>query len=107
MGSLGAMQDRQASRDRYGQADVGEFSKIVPEGVEGQVRSVGSLEPFLHQLIGGLRAGMKYAGAATIEELRTNARFVRISGAGLRESHPHDIDMTVEAPNYRLARTRQ
>jgi len=107
MGSLGAMQDRQASRDRYGQADVGEFSKIVPEGVEGQVRSVGPLEPFLHQLIGGLRAGMKYAGAATIEELRTTARFVRISGAGLRESHPHDIDLTVEAPNYRLARTRQ
>jgi len=107
MGSLGAMQVRQASRDRYGQGDVGEFSKIVPEGVEGQVRSVGALEPFLHQLIGGLRAGMKYAGAATIDELRTTARFVRISSAGLRESHPHDIEITTEAPNYRLARTRQ
>ncbi|HEX4743871.1 MAG TPA: IMP dehydrogenase, partial [Candidatus Limnocylindria bacterium] len=81
MGSLGAMQVRQASRDRYGQGDVGEFSKIVPEGVEGQVPSVGPLAPYLHQLIGGLRAGMKYAGAATIEDLRTKARFVRISGA--------------------------
>jgi len=107
MGSLGAMQVRQASRDRYGQGDVGEFSKIVPEGVEGQVRSVGALAPFLHQLSGGLRAGMKYAGAATIDELRTNARFVRISSAGLRESHPHDIEITAEAPNYRLARTRE
>ena len=102
MGSLGAMQVRQASRDRYGQGDVGEFSKIVPEGVEGQVRSVGPLAPYLHQLIGGLRAGMKYAGAATIEDLRTKARFVRISGAGLRESHPHDIRITTEAPNYRV-----
>ena len=102
MGSLGAMQVRQASRDRYGQGDVGEFSKIVPEGVEGQVRSVGALAPFLHQLSGGLRAGMKYAGAATIDELRTTARFVRISGAGLRESHPHDIRITTEAPNYRV-----
>src|SRR5687768_12323813 len=107
MGSLGAMQVRQASRDRYGQGDVGEFSKIVPEGVEGQVKSVGPLDPFLHQLIGGLRAGMKYVGAATIEDLRTKARFVRISSAGLRESHPHDIEITTEAPNYRLARTRQ
>ena len=102
MGSLGAMKVRQASRDRYGQGDVGEFSKIVPEGVEGQVRSVGALEPFLHQLIGGLRAGMKYAGATTIEELRTTARFVRISSAGLRESHPHDNRITTEAPNYRV-----
>ena len=102
MGSLGAMQVRQASRDRYGQGDVGEFSKIVPEGVEGQVRSVGPLDPFLHQLIGGLRAGMKYVGAATVEDLRTEARFVRISGAGLRESHPHDIRITTEAPNYRV-----
>jgi IMP dehydrogenase len=102
MGSLGAMQVRQASRDRYGQGDVGEFSKIVPEGVEGQVKSVGALDPFLHQLIGGLRAGMKYVGAATIEDLRTKARFVRISGAGLRESHPHDIRITTEAPNYRV-----
>ena len=101
MGSLGAMQARR-SRDRYGQADVGDFSKVVPEGVEGRVVAVGPLEPFVHQLVGGLRAGMKYAGAATIDDLRAKARFVRISGAGLRESHPHDIHITAEAPNYRV-----
>lgn len=105
MGSLGAMAVRKAG-DRYGQGEVSEFSKIVPEGVEGRVRSVGPLEPFVHQLVGGLRAGMKYVGAATIEDLRTRARFVRISGAGLRESHPHDVQITVEAPNYHRARTR-
>jgi IMP dehydrogenase len=107
MGSLGAMQARAgqktgASRDRYGLQDVGEFSKLVPEGVEGHVAAVGPLEPFLHQLIGGLRAGMKYVGAATIEDLRTKATFVRISGAGLRESHPHDVRITTEPPNYRI-----
>jgi IMP dehydrogenase len=112
MGSMGAMQARAgqktgASRDRYGLQDIGEFSKLVPEGVEGHVASVGALAPFLHQLVGGLRAGMKYVGAATIEELRTKATFVRISGAGLRESHPHDVRITTEPPNYRLARTRQ
>jgi IMP dehydrogenase len=101
MGSLGAMEARR-SRDRYGQADVGEFSKLVPEGVEGRVRSLGPLDGVVHQLIGGLRAGMGYVGAATIDELRTRARFVRISGAGLRESHPHDIRITAEAPNYRV-----
>ncbi|MBI2773192.1 MAG: IMP dehydrogenase [Chloroflexi bacterium] len=101
MGSMGAMNARR-SRDRYGQADVGDFSKVVAEGVEGQVRSVGPLAPFIHQLVGGLRAGMKYAGAATVDDLRTKARFVRISGAGLRESHPHDIQITTEAPNYRI-----
>ncbi|HYR92615.1 MAG TPA: IMP dehydrogenase [Methylomirabilota bacterium] len=101
MGSMGAMAVRKAG-DRYGQGEVSEFSKIVPEGVEGQVRAVGPLEPFVHQLVGGLRAGMKYAGAATIEDLRTRARFVRISGAGLRESHPHDVQITVQPPNYRV-----
>jgi IMP dehydrogenase len=101
MGSLGAMEARR-SRDRYGQADVGEFSKLVPEGVEGRVRALGPLAVVVHQLVGGLRAGMGYAGAATIDDLRTNARFVRISGAGLRESHPHDIRITAEAPNYRV-----
>src|SRR5207248_2758148 len=88
MGSMGAMQARQTSRDRYGQGDVAEFSKLVPEGIEGRVPARGALEPFVHQLVGGLRAGMKYTGAASIEDLRTSARFVRISGAGLRESHP-------------------
>ncbi len=107
MGSMGAMQARQTSRDRYGQGDVAEFSKLVPEGIEGRVPAQGPLGPYVHQLVGGLRAGMGYAGAATIEDLRTKARFVRISGAGLRESHPHDVQITVEAPNYRLARTRQ
>jgi IMP dehydrogenase len=108
MGSLGAMEARAAgarsglSRDRYGQQDVGEFSKLVPEGVEGSVRAQGPLAPLVHQLVGGLRAGMGYAGASTIDDLRTNARFVRISGAGLRESHPHDIRITAEAPNYRV-----
>jgi IMP dehydrogenase len=101
MGSLGAMEARR-SRDRYGQADVGEFSKLVPEGVEGRVRALGPLAAVLHQLVGGLRAGMGYAGAAAIDDLRVNARFVRISGAGLRESHPHDVRITAEAPNYRV-----
>ena len=102
MGSMGAMQARQTSRDRYGQGDVAEFSKLVPEGIEGRVPARGPLAPFVHQLVGGLRAGMGYVGAATIEDLRTKARFVRISGAGLRESHPHDVQITVEAPNYRV-----
>src|SRR5688572_12268855 len=101
MGSLGAMEARR-SRDRYGQADVGEFSKLVPEGVEGRVRALGPLATVVHQLVGGLRAGMGYAGAATIDDLRVKARFVRISGAGLRESHPHDIRITADAPNYRV-----
>jgi IMP dehydrogenase len=102
MGSLGAMRARAAGGDRYGQAEVGEFSKLVPEGVEGRVPARGPLAPVLHQLVGGLRAGMGYVGAATIEELRTKAHFVRISGAGLRESHPHDVRITAEAPNYRV-----
>jgi len=102
MGSMGAMQARQTSRDRYGQGDVAEFSKLVPEGIEGRVPARGALEPFVHQLVGGLRAGMGYVGAATVEDLRAKARFVRISGAGLRESHPHDVRITVEAPNYRV-----
>jgi IMP dehydrogenase len=102
MGSLGAMQVRQGSRDRYGQQDIAEFSKLVPEGIEGRVPARGALEPFVHQLVGGLRLGMGYVGVATIEDLRTTARFVRISGAGLRESHPHDVRITVEAPNYRV-----
>ncbi len=110
MGSLGAMAARgqgtstelSKTRDRYGQQEVGDFSKLVPEGVEGLVASQGPLAPFVHQLIGGLRAGMGYVGATTVEELRANARFIRISGAGLRESHPHDIRITTEPPNYRI-----
>jgi IMP dehydrogenase len=111
MGSMGAMAARGGSpqkeqtgrsRDRYGQQDVGDFSKLVPEGVEGLVPSQGPLAPLIHQLIGGLRAGMGYVGAATVEDLRTKARFVRISGAGIRESHPHSIRITTEPPNYRV-----
>jgi IMP dehydrogenase len=113
MGSLGAMALRSlnaqggGSRDRYGQQEVGEFSKLVPEGVEGRVKAQGPLAALLHQLEGGLRAGMGYAGARTIDDLRTKAHFVRISGAGLRESHPHDIRITAEAPNYKVARMRE
>ncbi|HEX9269066.1 MAG TPA: IMP dehydrogenase [Candidatus Limnocylindria bacterium] len=104
MGSLGAMHARAdpATRDRYAQQDVAEFSKLVPEGIEGRVPARGPLGPVLHQLVGGLRAGMGYVGAATVDDLRTKARFVRISGAGLRESHPHDVRITIEPPNYRV-----
>ena len=99
MGSLGAMV--QGSGDRYRQGHVtGTPSKLVPEGVEGRVPYKGSLGPFVYQLVGGLRAGMGYCGTRTIEELRTDARFLRVSPASVRESHPHDISITQEAPNY-------
>ncbi|MEU6260796.1 IMP dehydrogenase [Streptomyces sp. NPDC047043] len=104
MGSLGAMQSRgQAksySKDRYFQAEVAADDKLVPEGIEGQVPYRGPLANVLHQLVGGLRQTMGYVGAARIEEMETKGRFVRITSAGLKESHPHDIQMTVEAPNY-------
>ncbi|HIE03950.1 MAG TPA: IMP dehydrogenase [Candidatus Latescibacteria bacterium] len=99
MGSLEAME--RGSRDRYFQEGV-EPSKLVPEGVEGRVPYKGSLSGFVYQLIGGLKAGMGYCGARNIEELRRNARFVEVTPAGVRESHPHDIIITKEAPNYRL-----
>lgn len=104
MGSLGAMesrgQKRSFSKDRYFQDDVLSDDKLVPEGIEGQVPYSGPLANVAHQLIGGLRASMGYAGAATVADLQRNGRFVRITTAGLKESHPHDIQMTVEAPNY-------
>jgi IMP dehydrogenase len=100
MGSLGAMRARSFSKDRYFQGDVEDVDKLVPEGIEGRVPYKGALAPILHQLVGGLRQAMGYCGAATIEELH-DARFVRITGAGLRESHPHDVTITKEAPNYR------
>lgn len=96
MGSLGAMV--QGSSDRYRQ--VAGSGKLVPEGVEGRVPYKGSLGPFLYQLVGGLRAGMGYCGTKTIEELRRDAQFIRVSPASVRESHPHDISITQEAPNY-------
>jgi len=103
MGSLGAMQSRgqgrSYSKDRYFQDDVLSDDKLVPEGIEGQVPYRGSLAGVAHQLVGGLRAAMGYVGAGSIAELQ-QARFVRITAAGLKESHPHDIQMTVEAPNY-------
>jgi IMP dehydrogenase len=104
MGSLGAMQSRgQArsySKDRYFQDDVLSDDKLVPEGIEGVVAYRGPLNNVAHQLVGGLRASMGYSGAATIPELHEKGAFVRITAAGLRESHPHDVQMTIEAPNY-------
>ena len=99
--TLGAMRARSFSKDRYFQGDVEDVDKLVPEGIEGRVPYKGRLAPILHQLVGGVRQAMGYCGAATIEELQ-QARFVRITGAGLRESHPHDVTITKEAPNYRL-----
>jgi IMP dehydrogenase len=100
MGSLGAMRARGFSKDRYFQGDVEDVEKLVPEGIEGRVPYKGPLAGILHQLVGGLRQAMGYCGAATIEELK-RAQFVRITAAGYRESHPHDVTITKEAPNYR------
>jgi IMP dehydrogenase len=104
MGSLGAMQSRgeakSYSKDRYFQDDVLSDDKLVPEGIEGQVPYQGKVAVVAHQLIGGLRAAMGYSGAESIDQLHVKGRFVRITAAGLKESHPHDIQMTVEAPNY-------
>ena len=102
MGSLGAMKARSFSKDRYFQGDVEDVDKLVPEGIEGRVAYKGPLAPIVYQLVGGVRQAMGYCGAATIAELK-EARFVRITGAGLRESHPHDVTITKEAPNYRPA----
>ena len=103
MGSLGAMSSRgkkSYSKDRYFQADVTSDDKLVPEGIEGQVAYRGPLGNVVHQLVGGLQQSMFYVGARTVPELKARGRFVRITSAGLKESHPHDIQMTVEAPNY-------
>jgi IMP dehydrogenase len=99
MGSIGAM--GQGSRDRYGQADITEASKLVPEGIEGQVPYKGSLSFNIHQLIGGVRAGMGYLGCRDVPTLQSKARFMQITAAGLREGHVHDVFITKEAPNYR------
>jgi IMP dehydrogenase len=98
MGSLGAMV--KGSAERYGQKSSAGKDKLVPEGVEGRVPYRGTLGDFVYQLVGGLRAGMGYCGARNIGELRKNGRFVRISAASASESHPHDIQITKEAPNY-------
>jgi IMP dehydrogenase len=99
MGSLEAM--REGSRDRYAQGDV-EEGKLVPEGIEGRVPYRGALAFCIHQLMGGLKSGMGYAGCRTIRDLHENARFIKITSAGLREGHVHDVIITKEAPNYRL-----
>jgi len=100
MGSLGAMKARSFSKDRYFQGDVEDVAELVPEGIEGRVAYKGPLGPIVHQLVGGLRQAMGYCGTPTLEDLK-QARFVRITGAGLRESHPHDVTITKDAPNYR------
>jgi IMP dehydrogenase len=101
MGSLGAMQ--QGSADRYFQEiDELDTEKLVPEGVEGRVPYKGGVVPLIHQLMGGLRASMGYVGCASIDSLRKKAEFVEITSAGIRESHVHDVQITKEAPNYRI-----
>ena len=103
MGSLGAMAERHGSADRYFQDTTSELEKLVPEGIEGRVSYKGSIVSILHQLAGGLRAAMGYTGSHSIDEMRTKPKFVRITTAGVRESHVHDVTITKEAPNYRIS----
>ncbi len=102
MGSLGAMAQQQGSSDRYFQEDADSIEKLVPEGIEGRVPYKGSVVAIIHQLLGGIRASMGYTGCRTIAELHDKAQFVKITGAGVRESHVHDVTIVKEAPNYRL-----
>ena len=102
MGSLGAMRGRSFSKDRSFQGDIGNVNKLVPEGIEGRVAYKGALSPLVYQMLGGLRSAMGYAGAPDIETLRTKSQLIQITNAGLRESHPHDVTVTKEAPNYRI-----
>ena len=103
MGSLGAMV--RGSADRYGQESSAQKEKLVPEGVEGRVPYRGTLSDFVYQLVGGLKAGMGYCGTSNIKELRKDSKFIRISSASVSESHPHDIQITKESPNYSTAET--
>ena len=100
MGSLGAMQ--QGSADRYFQQHGDDVEKLVPEGIEGRVPYKGTIVAILYQLLGGVRSSMGYLGCKTIEEMRTKPQFVRVSSAGIRESHVHDVSITKESPNYRI-----
>jgi IMP dehydrogenase len=100
MGSIAAMKQRSYSKDRYFQSDTFEESRLIAEGIEARVPYKGMLGPLVHQMVGGLHQSMGYAGCATIAEMQEKTRFVRITGAGLRESHPHDVLITKEAPNY-------
>jgi len=102
MGSLGAMAQSQGSSDRYFQDSSAGAEKLVPEGIEGRVPYKGAMAGIVHQMMGGLRASMGYTGCATVEEMRTKPQFVRITGAGMAESHVHDVQITKEAPNYRV-----
>ena len=101
MGSIGALQGY--GKDRYGTGQGAE-GKLVPEGIEGRVPFKGTLRDFIYQLVGGLRSGMGYAGAKSLDDLRTNTKLVKITNAGLIESHPHDVIITKEAPNYQIPR---
>ena len=100
MGSLAAMALSRGSRDRYAQEGV-DTEKLVPEGLEGRVPFKGPLAPVVHQLLGGIRSSMGYTGCADIDEMRTRPEFVRVTNAGMAESHVHDVQITKEAPNYR------
>jgi IMP dehydrogenase len=103
MGSLEAMREREGSRNRYFHDEVDELGmKLVPEGIEGRVPYKGALSFIVQQLVGGVRAGMGYLGTRTLPELREKSQFVRVSPAGLKESHVHDVYITKESPNYRL-----
>jgi IMP dehydrogenase len=103
MGSLGAMSQSHGSKDRYFQDATEELEKLVPEGVEGRVPYKCSVVTILHQLAGGLRAAMGYTGSSGVRDMRTRPQFVRITNAGIRESHVHDVAITKEAPNYRAS----
>jgi IMP dehydrogenase len=103
MGSVGAMSQPHGSSDRYFQDATEELEKLVPEGIEGRVAYKGSMVAIVHQLIGGVRAAMGYTGSHNIDEMRTRPKFVKITGAGMRESHVHDVSITKEAPNYRIS----
>ena len=100
MGSLGAMAQRESSKDRYFQDDTDDPDKLVPEGIEGRVPYKGSMLNIVHQLLGGVQASMGYTGSETIDAMRTRPQFVRITNAGIHESHVHDVQITKEAPNY-------
>jgi len=102
MGSLGAMSQQQGSSDRYFQEETDSTEKLVPEGIEGRVPYKGSLLAVIHQLLGGIRASMGYTGSQSIEIMHDKAQFVRVTSAGMRESHVHDVTITKEAPNYRM-----
>jgi IMP dehydrogenase len=97
------MKARSYSKDRYFQEEIGNISKLVPEGIEGRVAYKGPVSSLIYQLVGGLRSAMGYVGAADISALKRDTQFVQITAAGLRESHPHDVMITKEAPNYRVS----